>query len=123
MPSFENVRMDQVGFPSQKVYLFDLFDRHSQKKVIFHAYDIAKQPLLFFDGSVSYKKTGDANKGWNPRLPNGMGPNAITRYRYWPTPGEPDTLSGSESDEVIGYYRWTRNGIKGVDYGGGEVMR
>ena len=37
--------------------------------------------------------------------------------------GEPRTLSGQPSETVTGYYRWTRRGIKGVDYGGGEVLR
>jgi prepilin-type N-terminal cleavage/methylation domain-containing protein len=118
---FTSVRMDQVTFPSQKVYIFDLFDRHSQKKTIFHAYAVAKQPLLFFDGSVSFKKTGDANKGWDPLNPTSL--TAVTNYQYHPWPSEPKTLSGNVSDPVIGYYRWTRKGIKGIDYGGGEITR
>ncbi|HYE60468.1 MAG TPA: prepilin-type N-terminal cleavage/methylation domain-containing protein [Phycisphaerales bacterium] len=118
---FTSVRMDQVTFPSQKVYIFDLFDRHSRKKTIFHAYADAKQPLLFFDGSVRFLRTGDANKGWNPLTPDNI--NAITSYLYYPSPAEPRTLSGAPSETVLGYYRWTRRGIKGVDYGGGEVLR
>ena len=38
-----------------------------------------------------------------------------------PTPMEPRTLSGAAADLVSGYYRWTRGGIRGIDYGGGEV--
>jgi hypothetical protein len=116
--SFTNVRMDQVTFPSQKVYIFDLFDRHSRKDTIFHAYPDAKQPLLFFDGSVRVLRTGDANKGWKPEAPTNPFP---TLYLYWPTAGEPRTLSGNAQDSVFGYYRWTRRGVKGVDFGGGEV--
>jgi prepilin-type N-terminal cleavage/methylation domain-containing protein len=116
--SFRNVRMDQVTFPSQKVYIFDLFDRHSRKRPIFHAYPDAKQPLLFFDGSVSVRRTGDANRGWNPAAPTSP---LATYYLYYPTANEPPTLSGNASDAVYGYYRWTRRGIKGVDFGGGEV--
>lgn len=118
---FNNVRMDQVTFPSQKVYIFDLFDRHSRKKTMFHAYPDAKQPLLFFDGSVRFLRTGDANKGWNPLTPDST--TAITTYLYYPSPSEPRTLNGQPSETVTGYYRWTRRGIKGVDYGGGEVLR
>jgi prepilin-type N-terminal cleavage/methylation domain-containing protein len=127
---FNNVRMDQVTFPSQKVYIFDLFDRHSRKRSLFHAYPDAKQPLLFFDGSVSVRRTGDANAGWNPLYPTlqRSGPltganivGGVTNYLYYPTAGEPRTLSGSVSDLVYGYYRWTRQGIKGVDFSGGEV--
>jgi len=116
--SFTNVRMDQVSFPSQKVYIFDLFDRHSRKRPIFHAYADARQPLLFFDGSVSMRRTGDANRGWMPSAPTSP---FATYYLYWPTPAEPPTLSGNVSDAVYGHYRWTRRGIKGVDFGGKEV--
>jgi prepilin-type N-terminal cleavage/methylation domain-containing protein len=117
---FFNTTMDKVTFPSSKVYLFDLFDRHSAKRTIFHAYPDAKQPLVFFDGSVSVKRTGDSNKGWNPTNPTSSLP---TVYYYYPSPGEPPTLSGATSDAVIGYYRWTRSGIQGVDFGGGEVWK
>jgi prepilin-type N-terminal cleavage/methylation domain-containing protein len=112
-----NRSIADVMFPSTKVWIFDLFDRHSYKRTIWHAYPDAKQPLLFYDGSVSQRRTRDANKGWNPGNPNG-GP---TVYQYMPTPYEPRTLSGAASDLVTGYYRWTRGGIRGVDFGGNEV--
>jgi hypothetical protein len=57
--------------------------------------------------------------GWNPTNPLNVAP---TLYYYTPGPGEPATLSGARSDAVVGYYRWTRCGIKGVDFGGGEVL-
>lgn len=119
-------RVDDVYFPSQKVALFDLFDRHAFKRVIFHAYPVARQPLLFFDGQVSLRLTKDADKGWHnaPNVQDGNGngdgplsPNP-TVYYYSPTPSEPPTLSGAPFDQVFGYYRWTRNGLRGLDYGG-----
>jgi prepilin-type N-terminal cleavage/methylation domain-containing protein len=117
-------KMDEVLFPSQKVFLFDMFDRHKYSRTIFHAYPVAAQPLLFFDNSVTVRKTGDANQGWfnapNLNIPNSPTSPDPTRYYYFPTPGEPATLSGQPSDIVIGYYRWTRAGLKGVDYGGQE---
>jgi prepilin-type N-terminal cleavage/methylation domain-containing protein len=116
---FFNTTMEKVGFPSSKVYMFDLFDRHLSRRTIFHAYPDARQPLAFFDGSGRIMRTGDANKGWNPLNPASTLP---TNYYYTPSPGEPGTLSGNASDPVIGYYRWTRNGIRGVDYAGGEVQ-
>jgi hypothetical protein len=39
-------------------------------------------------------------------------------YYYYPSHSEPATLSGQPSDQVFGYYRWTRNGLHGVDFGG-----
>jgi len=117
---FYNTRLDKITFPSSKVYLFDLFDRHMARRNIFHGYGSAKQPLAFFDGSVRVKRTDDGNPGWDPRIPTSVQP---TRYYYTPTPGEPPTMSGNASDPIFGWYRWTRKGIRGVDFGGGEVWR
>lgn len=119
-PKFIQRAITDVHFPSQKVWMFDLFDRHSRKTATWYAYPEVRQPLMFFDGSVSVRATSDANPGWNPSDPTA--PNSLT-YKYWPTPFEPPTLSGAESDDVQGYYRWTRSGLKGVDFGGREVRR
>jgi prepilin-type N-terminal cleavage/methylation domain-containing protein len=108
---------DDIYFPSQKVFIFDVFDRHGFRRPIWHAYPIARQPLAFFDGSVRFLKTADAQKGWNPDTPNSPNP---TVYQYTPSTGFPGydhpTLSGNTSDLVTGYFRWTRNGLRGVDY-------
>jgi prepilin-type N-terminal cleavage/methylation domain-containing protein len=109
-----------VLFPSQKVYIFDLFDRHYYRRTIWHSYAQAKQPLLFFDGSVTARKTEDSNRGWNPTAPNSPAP---TSYLYYPAPHEPRTLSGAPSEQVFGHYRWTRSGIRGVDFNGTEAVR
>ena len=120
-------RMDEVWFASQKVMLFDMFDRHQFGRTIYHAYPVAQQPLLFFDGQVSMRKTGDANQGWfnapNLNIPNSPSSPTPTVYYYYPNPDEPRTLSGQAYDEVIGYYRWTRAGLKGIDYGGKEQWK
>jgi prepilin-type N-terminal cleavage/methylation domain-containing protein len=118
---FNVTRMDMINFPSNKVYIFDLFDRHSQKRTIFHAYPEGKQPLLMFDGSANIRRTGDANRGWDPGSPQNL--TLTTTYTYYPGPGEPRTLGGTPSEMVTGYYRWTRKGLRGIDYGGGEVVR
>lgn len=114
-------RLDEVQFASQKVAMFDLFDRHSYKRTIFHAYEVARQPLLFFDGQVSVRKTGDADPGWHnaPDLSTPFNPSSPnpTIYYYAPGGSEPATLSGQPFDQVIGYYRWTRNALRGVDFG------
>ncbi|HVU63376.1 MAG TPA: prepilin-type N-terminal cleavage/methylation domain-containing protein [Phycisphaerales bacterium] len=111
---------DDVSFPSQKVWMFDLFDRHSYKRDIWHAYESAAQPLVMFDGSVAMRKTKDSNKGWDPKNPNPIPP---TKYLYWPTQNEPRTLSGAAYDAVYPHFRWTRHGLRGVDFGGSEVLR
>ena len=107
-----------MNFPSQKVWIFDLFARHFYKRAIWHGYEIASQPLLFFDGAVNIRLTRDANKGWDPWAPTSQAP---TIYQYWPTSFEPPTLTGAQADLVYGYFRWTRAGLRGVDFGGREV--
>lgn len=115
-------KMDHVAFPSQKVWTFDLFDRHTNpRKQLFHAYPTARQPLLFFDGQVTVRKTRDSNPGWDPLFPTAT--LTPTRYFYMPQPTEPRTLTGQPQDLVTGYYRWTRWGLRGVDFGGGEVKK
>jgi prepilin-type N-terminal cleavage/methylation domain-containing protein len=116
-----NRKMSDVSFPAQKVWVFDLFDRHYYRRTIWHAYPVARQPLLFFDGSVQARKTQDSNRGWAPLSPNTL--TAQTVYAYHPFPHEPRTLSGATSDQVVGHFRWTRWGLRGVDFGGGEVQR
>jgi prepilin-type N-terminal cleavage/methylation domain-containing protein len=115
-----NRSIADVNFPSSKVWIFDLYDRHSYKRTIWHAYPDASQPLLFFDGAVSMRKTRDSSKGWNPGTPTSPNP---TVYEYHPTPAEPPTLNGAVSELVTGYFRWTRAGLRGKDFGGGEVRR
>src|SRR5690606_4108775 len=74
---FQNRRIDDFAFPSQKVVFFDLFDRHTKcNRTQFFGYPDAKQPLIFADASVQTKRTGDSNKGWNPN--NHLNLSAVT---------------------------------------------
>ncbi|HVU63377.1 MAG TPA: prepilin-type N-terminal cleavage/methylation domain-containing protein [Phycisphaerales bacterium] len=127
-PKLADRRWYEVNFLSQKVFIFDVFDRHSYKRPIWHAYEIARQPLAFFDGSVRYLRTSDSDKGWNPDTVNSMNlatsPPAV--YRYNTAPGTPGYFPGYDfpplyaplggSDNVYGHFRWTRYGLKGVDF-------
>ena len=113
--------LDEVVFPSQKVHEYDLFDRHAFNRTIWYAYPVAAQPLLFFDSSVSLRKTADSNPGWNPTAPFAL--TTPMTYHYFPSGTDPRTLSGFVSEAVHGYYRWTRAGLKGIDFGGKEPAR
>ncbi len=124
-------RFDEVNFPSQKVLMFDVFDRHSRgcKVPIWHAYDQAAQPLAFIDTSVRFTKNQNVQYGWRPDNPgsptaaldprNGQRVYAWTTYDYNPSTGfrgyDHPTLSGRVSDRVKGYFRWTAQGLKGYD--------
>ena len=114
--------LSDVQYPAQKVWIFDLYSRHFSKRTFWHAHEQATQPLLMFDTSVSIRKTRDSNIGWDPLQPDNL--NAYTSYTFYPFSFEPaQTLSGTATDTVKGYFRWTRYGIRGVDFGGREVRR
>ncbi len=122
-----NRKIADVAFPSQKVHQHDLNQRHFGKKQPFFGVPSCRQPLLAFDGSVLVRRTGDnqapgttnftdCNRGGQPNAPTG-GPTPIS---YTPSAWEPNAITGP-TDLGWGYYRWTRCGLKGVDFGGSEV--
>ncbi len=113
-------KLNDVVFPSRKVFVFEYFDRHLGKQDLFYAYEDARCSVAMFDGSASSPYTGDANEGFRPMQP---GSRAPTRYRYDPSilNYEPETRSGESFDIVTGFYRWTRGGLKGVDYSANEI--
>jgi prepilin-type N-terminal cleavage/methylation domain-containing protein len=119
-------RIIDVSFPSQKVHLYDSAARHFGKRWWFYAHAPAREPLLFFDNSVRIKMTGpvntpdDANDGGTPSNPvNGP----FVTFTYAPEQWEAPLLNGTYtgSDNAVGFYRWTRSGLKGVDFNGREV--
>lgn len=124
----------EVQFPSQKVLIMDSISRHSGKRFYYYAHAQAKIPLLFFDYSVQTKVTGrpgtraiDANDGWNPARKNENVPTLFTyEPEYWemaPTlSGDFPVNTGGTGDPVIGFYRWTRGGLAGVDFGGSDII-
>lgn len=113
--TFYGMRMTDVLFPSQKVHMHDSQDRHHfPRRQLFFGYQQAKQPLLFFDSSVRTYRTKDANLAWNPRLPTADDYS----INYAPDPWESPTLSGQAIESVGAYYRWTRGGLQGIDFGG-----
>ncbi|HZW09307.1 MAG TPA: prepilin-type N-terminal cleavage/methylation domain-containing protein [Phycisphaerales bacterium] len=109
----------EVDFPSSKVQMFDFYDRHSTAKPQFYAYPDAKTDLLFFDGSVRFLQTGNSNKSFRPNNP---GVDRGTTMDYVPDlMYEPPARNGEKDEDLESYFRWTREGLHGVDYGGSEV--
>ena len=109
----------EVDFPASKVQMFGFYDRHSGPEAQFYAYDDAKTNLLFFDGSVRFLKTGDSNPSFRPNNPQNMNPSVVD---YVPNPiFEPPARTGRKDDALRCYFRWTREGLHGVDYGGSAV--
>ena len=112
----ENRYFKDVTFPSLKVHMFEEFDRLSDKSGIWFAYPTAKCNLLFFDASVANRRTSDANPGWSPREPD-----RLWRQRYFPLDKFPRYAQGFKNRELLFMrYRWTREGLGGIDFGGTE---
>ena len=114
-------RLSQVAFAGNKVFMFEFHDRHTHKPGIFYAYPTAVTSQLLFDGSVGASKTEDANPGFRPNqanLPQPSWMNYMPRDLTFEPPPLIDKVNG---DRVDGYYRWTRGGLTGVDYGAKEV--
>lgn len=109
---FGPARFEQVAFPSLKVHLYDTHQRHS-KRQLFFAHPEAVQPVLQFDSSVVDRKTSDSGLGWQPNRPD-LGPTTII---YAPYQYEPRTSNGAPTESFAGRYRWTRGGLKGIDFG------
>ncbi|MEQ8317207.1 MAG: type II secretion system protein [Phycisphaerales bacterium] len=109
-------KITSVDSPAQKVFMHDSNDRYS-KQELFYAFPDAKVTMIMFDLSASVRVTDDANVGWQPNSPTQDRP---TRFVFDPSGSawEPQARGPSPVD---GYYRWTRGGLKGVDYGGTEI--
>ncbi len=103
-------RFTQVRYPSSKAYMFDTYDRHfaAEPETLYFEPN-ARQPILMFDGSVSVRATRDANPGFRPLDPTNPEPSMIKKQIRGPF------------DYFPGYYRWTRGGLGGIDFGGDEV--
>lgn len=109
-------KYSHVHFPSQKVQMFEEFDRLSDSTGIWYAYEEAKCNLLFFDGSVSRRPTEEAGAGWNPGSPD-----RLFMRKYTPLDKFPIWIDGDHRRRLHLWYRWTRGGLKGVDFGGKEI--
>jgi type II secretory pathway pseudopilin PulG len=101
----------EVAFPSSKVHFFEEFDRR-QAGTPYFGYDHAAPLKLMFDGSLNDRPSGEANASWNPA----MGKQEW-RQRYVPLHTFPVPLGGFGDETLLSQrYRWTFNGLGGVDY-------
>ncbi len=113
-------KLASVSAPSTKVLLHDEFDRHCGLKEMYYSNRNARNTLAFFDGSASVRHTRDANEGMQPNAIN-AGPTLMTYDPASLGAWYPATYSGAATEVVTGYYRYTRSGLQGNDFGGTEV--
>jgi len=117
-----NLTLGGVFQPAQKVHAFDSGARHFGRQQTYYALKNARQPLLFFDGSVNVKVTQDGNQGWDPENPSQVcGEMILYKPAAWEPPATGNTsIGGGFFDLVTGWYQWTRLGLNGIDFGGNE---
>jgi len=115
-------KMSEVLYPGQKVYFFSYYDYNSDGNLpIFYAYPQARSTMTFFDGSASRRLSSDANRGWIPQPKGGtFTGNPIQWYNPDKTYEPPNSKGVYAKEAVTVYYRFTRGGLLGVDYGGEE---
>jgi prepilin-type N-terminal cleavage/methylation domain-containing protein len=115
-------KLGDIAFPSQKVVMYDAFDRHSSKREIFYAYLDARSEVVMADGSVHFRYTRDANRGFFPNSAAGALGRPAGYVTYSPRPWEPPTRNGGATNGLLPVaYAFTRSGLQGVDFGGNEV--
>lgn len=119
-------RLSEVNFPSQKANYFETFDRHVRPTSdLFYAFDDAKCVVLMFDSSVSLRRGASSNDGFNPNDPTTPGGPGFdyAPARNWEPPCPDPVQDRLGRQRVIGRYRWTRDGLKGWDFGAGSDRR
>ncbi len=111
-------KFSQVAFPASKAYFFDEYDWKPSNPVFWH-YPQARVNVAAFDGSAVARTTGDSNPGWSPTAPN---TSAVVCIQYTPPDAQlyPPPVGQADLRFPQGY-RWTRGGLRGVDWGGQEI--
>jgi hypothetical protein len=116
---FGPVRISEVAFPAQKVWLVDQEQRLGIAAAAHWCEAPGAQVLAAMsDGSSRPVASQASNPGW---LPNDPAQPMTTRYIYEPRPYEAPTSTGDPRELVDARYRWTRGGIAGRDIGGPEI--
>jgi prepilin-type N-terminal cleavage/methylation domain-containing protein len=116
-PWLKQRRFTEIAFPAQKAHAYDTYERHAGNPYIYFAIPEAQVPVLTFDGSASSRKTSESNPGFQPNNPSSPEP---TTFWHIPTDSYAKSLE-PQGDRVIGWYKWTRGGLKGIDFGGKEI--
>ncbi|HEX2838637.1 MAG TPA: prepilin-type N-terminal cleavage/methylation domain-containing protein [Phycisphaerales bacterium] len=120
---FGKRKLGDVNFPGQKVQMYDSMARHQGKRWFPWLYADSRIPLLMFDQSVATRRSGDCNRGFAPNNPSSATWTVVTyEPQAIPNMWEAPTVNGGASEPYAGgLYRFTRAGLKGIDFGGGEV--
>ncbi|MBU6412282.1 MAG: hypothetical protein KGS45_02310 [Planctomycetes bacterium] len=116
-PAFGTRRLSEVVYPAQKAMIYDRYQRHFGSRVAFFGFQEAKVPIMAADGAAQVRTTELTNRGFNPQNPTAL---TYATYTYSQLNYEPPVPAGVGS-VVFGQYRWTRSGLRGIDFEGAEI--
>ena len=124
MKFFDRTLAD-VAYPAGKVHMHDSHQRHFGPQVHYFGaaieYDFltvqARVPTLMFDASADVRSALDSNPGWRPSSPS----QPCMAYFYAPNAWEPAATNAEPKQISFGAYRWTRAGLKGLDFDGASI--
>ncbi len=110
-------RVTEVSSPSAKVHMAESASFFSGPRVTYYLLPQARVPVLMADGAASARTSGDANDSFVPNNPDS--PSTSTTD-YHPNPVyDPPTIGGGDRDfSVETHYKWTRRGLRGIDFSG-----
>lgn len=116
--TFGKRRIEEVVHPSAKVHVAERESFFFGPRPAYYLHPSARVPLLMADGSAAPRTAADANQSFSPNLPDD--PSRATVLDYVPNlVYEAPALSGGAKDEDLdGSYKWTRRGLRGVDFSG-----
>jgi prepilin-type N-terminal cleavage/methylation domain-containing protein len=124
--NFGNRSLSDVAYPGSKVFMFEQYGRHSRRTFDwrdFYGYDTASVNVQLFDNSVSLRKSKDANPGLaNPNAGWGTVTAAAGNTVYNADGTTPDPIAPAAGPVPKVRFQYTRGGLKGVDFGGKEVL-
>ncbi len=112
--------IDEVAFPGQKVWIHAEFEWRPRydwgagawvSDGLWATYGAARAPKLMFDGSVNDLPASRAGSSWNPGDPA----TPVWRQRYIPLDTFP-LPNGDRTRQLDQRFRWTRDGLAGIDY-------
>jgi prepilin-type N-terminal cleavage/methylation domain-containing protein len=111
-------QLSDVSFPGQKVQMHELLQRHAGGAAAAWIYALPESVTaqLRFDGSAAMMRGQDMNRGWQPHTPRTIASPALYVPEAWE--GRSRSPGG---DMIYERQRWTRGGLRGVDFGGGDI--
>ncbi len=125
-------RLTEVVSPSDKIFLFDRVSRQSGRTPLPYRHPSALVTDVFWDSSVRVIKSSDSNPGgWvlGPRSRPQVVP--ATECSWFATPQQGDdaypdpvappaarTGGGDGVEHLLGYHKWTVDGLRGRDVNG-----